>query len=269
MIEARDLEKRNPAFMRPNKFVPLGALLPFLLGMCACALAAGAAPWLPFLHNPLVLLCLFFCSAGVTLMVIPRLYAWNWDSRHFGAIAFLVGSIALLGGIPWLAILFYSSASLWLRLLLFAGYAAAQLWWAWRFVRLFRRIFADDAMRDQLYVEADHCFYYVRQADRQLLEKTFKFDPIPSAFLFLGCLLLAFVSMFFAGSMVRFFGVPIPHVFMALAAIPIDMMGLGLAMHGVLVFYWYPARLFKQTGKLTYVDVGSKPSARIKLKKVK
>lgn len=259
VTEERDLEALNPSFLRPNRFVPLGAVLPVLLGLCGCALADGAAPWLPFLRDPLVLACLFICSVGVMLMLVPRLFAWNWDSRHFGAASLLIASIALLGAIPWLSILLYSRPALWLRLLLFVPYLAAHCWWAWRFVRVYRDIFADAAMRRQLYAEGPNCFYYVQKANTLLLEKKLKFASMPSAFLFLGCLALAFVSLFFAMPLVRYFGLPMPHLFLAIAAIPIDMMGVGLAVQGLLAFYWYPARLRAQTGKLTFVDVVSKP----------
>lgn len=267
MTEQRDLDSINGAMFRPQNFISMGALLPFAMGLCGWALAEGAAPDVPTRSNPLALLCLFVCSAAIMLAIIPRMSGWDWDTRYFGAGGWLIGSFALMGGIPWLCILIYSRAPWWIRGALFSLYALAHAWGAWRRIRLYRHIFADDEMRNQLYVEAPACFYYVQKADRQLLEKTFKFEEMPTAPVIVGSIVLACVVMLFGVPLVQFFGIPIPHLVLAALGVSMDTMASGLLVRCWLIFYHYPMRLLRATGKVTYVDMGSKSSARIKLKK--
>lgn len=115
-------------------------------------------------------------------------------------------------------------------------------------------------MRDKIYHEDADCFYYYIQGDRMVLDKVFKFSDFPSAAVILVSFALAVGMMFYARGLVAFLGVPIPHIFLLSAAISLEMIGVGTAVRGWLIYYKYPRQLKRQTGKMVYVDMVTKSS---------
>lgn len=262
----KNLDTLNPSFARPSTLIATGALLPLLTSLVGLGFAAGAAPDLAVLHNPVALLCLAIFAASCAMLIIPRAMHWDWRAGYFGFGLLYIPSISLISGIPWLCLLVFSSAPLWFRCVLFSMHALTLLWWAGRYVALYRKVFASDALRQSVYVEDEDCIYYLQKGDRMVLDKICKFRELPPTLFVLATLAAAGVSMLYAGGLVVFFGLPYPHIFLAICAMSIDMIGVGLAVRGWLVFYKYPRLLRRQTGKQVYVDMVSKPASQIQTK---
>lgn len=258
------LDAINPEFLRPNTMMPLLALLPFLMGAIGLAFASGAAEEVPTPQNPIAVLCLLVMAASLVLAAVSWLFKWNWDTRFFGAILWCMASVALAGGVPWLCLLLYSSAPPWLRVSMAMAYSTLLTCWSYRFFDIYQTIFSDPALREQIYVEQPGCFRYLQQGDLRLLEKRLKFRIWPATSFVLASWAVLFMSMCFASTLTSFFGLPFPHLFAACVALPTDMVALGMAVRGWMVFYVYPARLYRETGKRVYVDTVTKPAKLIK-----
>jgi uncharacterized Tic20 family protein len=252
----KNLDSLNPAIAQPRTFSSIVALLPFLLGILCIPLASAAAPSLPFSKNFLAVLCAVQSVLSLFLMIIPKLYHWDWRSKYFGVPLLYVGSTGLIGIVPWLGIVFFSNLPTSARFLLFATYTASVVWWCRRFVTHYRFVFANSDLRHAIYEEDIDAIYYLQQADKILLEEKRKLAQFPSSFLFVFFMALAFLTIPYAAKISNWVGTPFIHIFLIIATLPIVLMCLGLAVRGYLVFYYYPWRLKRQTGKDVYVIMG-------------
>lgn len=249
----------NLAMAHPKQLGSLGALVPLTLGACAVALAEGAAPRLAFNSNPLSLFCAAVCIASCGLMIWPRLFGWGWETKYFGVSSAYIGSVALLGVIPCLTLVFYGTAPWPIKACIALTYITLHARWCWRFVLLYRRIHDDPVLCGQLYQEDDDAVYYLQKGDRSLIEKTLKFEQFPSNTFFISAFLLSLAVIPFMSDAKSLFGIPVVQIMLTICALPVSMMGLGLATRGWLVFYHYPGLIKKATGKQVYVDMDTKP----------
>ncbi|MCU6500728.1 hypothetical protein LPN04_23290 [Rugamonas sp. A1-17] len=254
----KDLDAINPAFAKPSSFVSVTAALPLIISACCLALANGAAESVPLQQNPISILCILIAGLSFVLLFLPRILKWDWRARYFGVSTLYMASVAMFGGIPWLCILFYSSAPIFLRGLLFLSYVYLLAYWGFRFVNLYRYIYVDTKMRAQIYQEDVDCIYYLQKGDTALLGKRLKFKQFPPSILFVLFGIAACLTIIFGKSLVAFFGLPVVHLFLAVGAIPLDMLAIGLAVRGWMIFYCLPARLNRELGKQVYVDLVAK-----------
>lgn len=249
----KNLDCLNPEIARPRTFASLGALLPFLLGILCLPFAFSAAPSRPFSDNFLAIFCAGLSVIAFFLMLIPPIFRWDWRSKYFGAPLLCLGSIGLIGIVPWLSIVFFSSLPFWTRLVIFGTYSVSIAFWCRRFVVYYRHVFIDGDLRRFLYEENEDAIYYLQQNDKTLLEKKRKLDQIPHNRTFIVFMALAFLMAPFASSLVRLVGIPFIHIFLTVAGLPITLMSAGLAVRGYLIFYYYPWKLKRSTGKDVYV----------------
>ena len=254
----KDLDAINPAFARPSSFVSVTAMLPLLISSCCLALANGAAESVPLQQNPISILCISIVVLSFVFLFVPRIFKWDWKARHFGVSTLYMSSVAMFGGIPWLCILLYSSAPILLRGFLFLVYVSLLAWWGLRFFNIYQNIYADNQMRSRIYQEDEDCIYYLQKGDKLLLDKKLKFKQFPSAISFVLFGAAACFALIFGKSLVVFFGLPFVHLFLAIGAIPLDMMAIGLAVRGWMIFYRLPAKLNREVGKLVYVNLAEK-----------
>lgn len=161
--------------------------------------------------------------------------------------------MGLIGIVPWLSIVFFSSLPLWARLLLFGIYFGAIAYWCRRFVVYYRHIFDDVDLRSVVYEENNDAIYYLQQGDKMLFEKKIKLAQVPPDLVFVLSIAVAFLLTPFASILVRLLGIPFIHIFLTVAGLPIALMCLGLALRGYLIFYYYPWQLTRKTGKEVYV----------------
>jgi hypothetical protein len=261
----RNLDKENPLLARPQSVACIGAILPFILGGMCAFLASEATPQTPFSDNPLALFCIGLSIAASVSALMPKIFNWDWRTKYFGFSTVYLASASLLGVIPWLCIVLYSALPLWTRISLFFSYAAIVIWWCRRFVVFYRRAFADKTLRNIIYVEDCDAIYYSQKNDNWLIEKKFKLKQFPSNIVVFISLGLAFLLIPFVRSVKDLVGLPFPYTFLTIGSLPVIMMVLGLTVRGCLVFYYYPWKLKKETGKDVYVDMVTKTaSLRIK-----
>lgn len=255
----KDLDAINPAFAKPSSFVSVTAMLPLLISGCCVALANGAAESVPFQKNPISILCILISTLSFVFLFIPRILKWGWQTRYFGVSTLYMSSVAMFGGIPWLCILLYSSAPIFLRGLFFLAYIALLTWWSLRFFNVYRHIYADNKMRSRIYQEDVDCIYYFQKGDKLLLDKKLKFKQFPSTIVFMFFGTAACFAMIYGKTLVNFFGLPFVHIFLAIGAIPLDMMATGLAVRGWMIFYCLPTKLNREMGKQVYVNLVENP----------
>jgi hypothetical protein len=161
-----------------------------------------------------------------------------------------------MGIVPWLGIVFFSSLPATARFLLFVIYTASVFWWCRRFVVHYRFVFANGDLRNVIYQEDIDAIYYLQQEDKIMLEEKRKLAQFPSGFFFISFMACAFLTVPFAAKLSTLIGSPFILIFLTIATLPIVIMCLGFAVRGYLIFYYYPWRLKRQTGKDVYVVMG-------------
>lgn len=237
----------------------LSAFIPFIMSCSAIALTVGAAPDLPFFSNPLSVFFLMLSITSLLMVVVPRLLKWGWEASYFGVSLLCVGSAAIFGGVPWLCLLFFGAQPLLVRVGLFVVYGCCLLMWCHRFVSYYRKMYSDDRTRSLIYEIDNGVPFYMQKGDKGLAERL-KFQQAPSNALFLVCMTTGVALLLFIKPVTEIIGLPFVHIFLGVAAIPIDMLALGQALRAWLIFYYYPAKMKKITGHRVYVDMGTKPS---------
>ena len=90
-----------------------------------------------------------------------------------------------------------------------------------------------------------------------MLEEKLKFNQTPTAMMFIGPMAMAFLLVLFIGPITRVVGVPFTHIFLAVGGVPIVLWALGATTRGFLIFYYFPWKLKRATGKNVYVDMAS------------
>ncbi|MFL6673812.1 MAG: hypothetical protein ACJ8LG_11045 [Massilia sp.] len=233
--------------------------MPFVLSLVGLLLAHDAAPAIPFAENPISLFNGAVLVAACGLLVAPRILKWNWDVRYFGASLFHISSLTLLCTVPCLCLFLYGSLPFAVRAGVFSIYIAVHIWWSRRFILLYSPLAHDTALRDFLYQEEDDAVYYMQRADKQLMDKHWKFNQIPKDLYFGLGLLVSFLILPGLRSLSAAVGLPVIHVYLLVSSPAISVMVLGLATKAWLVFYYYPAKITKKTGKRVFVDMTGKP----------
>jgi hypothetical protein len=249
----KNLDELNQTIASPRTLSSTLALLPFLMGILCIPLALGAAPSLPFEHNYLAIFCAGQSVLALFFILIPRLFRWDWRTQYFGMPMFYIGSVSIIGLVPWLAIIIFGNLPFWARLLTFFAYFGSIVWWCRRFVTYYRAVFSDKRQSAAIYKEDVDAIYYHQQTDKDLIEKGAQLAQIPSNLSFLLFIALAFASTPFVGGISRLIGIPAIHIFLTISSLPIVLMCLGMAVRGYLIFYYYPRHLKRETGKNVYV----------------
>lgn len=209
--------------------------------------------------NPLALVLSGVVLLNFLLFFIPRIFRWDWNVRYFLVSGFQLGSIVMLGGVPWLCFLLYGSPPLALRGLAFLAYLAIIFLPGRRFIQMYADIQQSGELMRYLYQhdEEDDTYYYVQKNDVMLLEKKYKVSFFPPAMLFIAFALAAFAMIPFARQLSALAGLPFAHLFMGIISIPIDMMGINFLVKAWLVFAYLPKSIGKRAGQKVLVDMGS------------
>jgi hypothetical protein len=251
----RNLDAINLNIAKPRYSLPAGSFLMVFMGATGIALAQGAAPKVPFMENPIILLCLVLLLLAILLAPLAWLFNWGWKAQQFGSGFFGFSSTAMVAWIPILSVVLYSKVPLWMSLVYVAINLAWTIWWCRRFVLFYRHIYADLELWAKLYVEESDAVYYTQRTDVWLVEKKYKFESFPSGFLFVIAMVAGFIIPLSMPAVMHAIGLPFTHIVLAIGAAPISVAVLGLSTKGVLVFYYYPSKIKSKTGKDVYVDM--------------
>lgn len=264
----RDLDSINPAFMKPSKFSRVGALLLFLLACICIPLAYGPVPDVPLLQNPIVLLLIFMVAGSIVLFVIPSMSKWGWKTQYFGFTSLCIGSCSFLTIVPCLVLFLYGKGSYSLNLFVLMFYIITHVLWCRRFFVIYGHLYANEELRGIVYQEESDAVYYLQRGDKYLLENLYKFAQIPRGPYFVIFMLIAFFMIPVMDEIKHLLEIPFAHIFLIIGMLPLSWMCIGLAVRGYLIFYWYPAKVKKSTGKDVYVDlVGNCPTLNKKIMK--
>jgi hypothetical protein len=251
----RALDSTNPEMLRPSKFASLSACVPLLCVLFAAPIACGAAPDIPFLENPIAVVLSVLGLIFLTMIMVPIVFRWDWKACYYGFSLLYPAGLSLLAITPLLTVVLYGRAPIagvWVMLIL---YALTHYFWCRKFVRLYKQVFENDTLRKVIYQEEHDAVYYMRRGDEFLLNKHFKFSQMPPDWSIAIFMILGFAMIPVMGSVTGFLGVPFLHAFLLIAMVPISCMGVGIAVRGYLLFYLFPAKIKKSTGKKVYVDV--------------
>lgn len=255
----RNLDSINAAAKSTRFIFSTSLVIPIFMGLAAWALATEAAPNRALRDNYLALFGLGISSFAIFAFPIPYIFRWNWETKYFGASALSLSSGAICGIYPTLCIAIYGSLPIFLRSTLVLFEFILIYGWCRRFSNFYKNIYLKKNLFYYIYNEEPSGIYYSQQADKKLIEKILKFNQFPSTKFFITSGLIAFSLFPFATTVSRFVGVPFIHIFLTIFATPLNLLFLGLATRGWLVFYFYPMKIKRETNKPIYVDVSSRP----------
>jgi hypothetical protein len=252
----KNLDALNPEIAAPRTFSSTLAVLPLLLGILCLPLAFSAAPSLPFAGNGPALLCAIQSIISFFLIIIPRIFRWDWRTKYFGVPLLYVGSVSIVGIIPWLGILCFSILPIWFKFLVFWSYVGPIVWWCTRFSNYYTQVFANEQLRKMLYEEDIDAIYYHQRNDDLLFKKRTDLTHFPSNSFFILSFALAGAILPFSSVLGNITGTPMIHWILAIIGLPIVLTCFGFSARAILIFYYFPYSLKRETGKDVYVIMG-------------
>lgn len=258
----RDLDNLNPDILRPSKLTGISVVTSFALTFLAISLADGAAANIPITENPILFVIFIIFGMSALLALASLIFRWGWKAKHYGIPFLSFASVSYLGIVPCLAVVLYSNAPYWIRGITLLVYGVSHFFWCRKFTLLYARAFSDAILRASIYEEESDAVYYMRRGDEFLLEKYFKFSQMPQDRYFAFFIVVGIAMIPLMSSVRTLIGLPSVHVFLLVAMLPVSWMGIGFAVRGFLIFYLYPTRIKKMTGKDVYVDLVNKPRCR-------
>lgn len=198
-------------------------------------------------------------TASFLMMLLPFVLKWDWRAKYFGVLPLYVGSVGLLCFVPCLCIAFYGTTDPATKTLPLILCVALHYVWCRRNISFYRIAMHDVMSRRLIYREESDAVYYLQRGDLHLVEKESGLKQVPPVGYFIFSVSAAFLLLFARGAISAFFGVPFFHIFLLVCNLPTSVMCVGLAVRGGLIFYVYPGRIERATGKRVYVDMCSKP----------
>jgi hypothetical protein len=254
----RNLESINPALLRPSRLSSVSACIVLVLTLLSAPLAYGGAPDIPFSKNLIVLLLSLVLAISSILALVSAIFRWGWKARYYGFSFLCAAGISFLGFVPLLVAVLYGNAPYWAKLIIIFIYGISHYLWCRKFTRLYKDIFHDENLRATIYEEEGDAIYYMRRGDEFLLDKHYKFSQTPRDRYFVMFIVTALLMAPMMQVISNFLGIPFVHIFLLVAMLPVSWMGIGFAVRGFLIFYLYPAKIKKATGKDVFVDLSSK-----------
>lgn len=254
----RNLESINPEFLRPSKSSRLGAFILFAMVLLGIPLASEAAPDLPFVANPILLLLCIGLGISLILAAVSAVFRLGWNAKYYGVSFLCFASVSFLAIVPCMAVLLYGNAPYWAKGVLILIYVVSHFFWCRKLTILYKNVFEDEILRAAMYEEESDAVYYMRLADEFILSKYYRFSQMPRDRYFVISIVVALLMIPAMHDVSAFIGVPFVHIFLLIAMLPVSWMSIGFAVRGFLLFYMYPARIKKATGKDVYVDLVSK-----------
>lgn len=254
----RNLDAINPALLRPSKFASFSAGTLLALAVISAPLAWGAAQEIPLAENPIVLFIGLILAISVMLALTSAVFQWGWKAKYYGVSLLGVAGISFLAVVPVLAVALYSRAPYWVRGIIFLIYGVSHFVWCRKFAVLYKNVFANENLRTVIYEEEADAVYYMRRGDDYIIDKYCKFSQTPRDRYFVLFIFIALLLIPVMRPVCEFIGIPFVHIFLLVAMLPVSWMSIGLAVRAYLIFYLYPARIKRATGKEVYVDLVSK-----------
>lgn len=211
-----------------------------------------------FWSNFAVLLGLFhliYCACIGSAMLLGR---WVLTAPQAGLIAISLLSVSyFLQGASALGIVFYSSASVSGRIAIAAWFFGWHGWWVWSTVKGCRRIWQDRTLRDSVWVQYDMATVYRREVAKQAMAKV-KMPIFVGKTTLLLVLGMAIPMLYLRQELTAYFGVPIIHVILSVAASPLALIGTVPATFSIILMMVYPAKIVGDTERPVLFDMMTK-----------
>lgn len=254
----RDLDSINSAFLTQKQILYVSAFLLFAMSSLGFPLAYGVAPNVPAVKNPIVLLVFAGMGSSIILAMGASFLRFGWRAEFYGMSFLCFASVSFLGVVPVFAVVLYGGAPYSVKAIIILIYGATHWLWCRRFLILYEQVFGDEDLRRVVYEEDADAIYCIRAGEKFILNKYYKFSQMPRDRYFAGSVCVGILMIPIMKPVCAFIGAPFVHIFLIITALPISCMSLGCALRGFLIFYLYPAKLKRTTGKNVYVDLISK-----------
>jgi hypothetical protein len=255
----RNLDRINPGFLKPSKLAVISTFILISLTLLSVPLADGAAPDTPAVENPILIFIFLVLGISSLLTIASVVFRWGWKAKYYGFSFLSFASVSYLGLVPCVAIMLYGSTPYWVRAMIILLYGGSSFLWCRKFTILYEQAFNNEILRSSIYEEESDAVYYMRRGDEFLLKNYFNFSQMPRDRYFLACIVVGLLMVPLMTPVRRFVGLPFVHIFLLIAMLPVTWMSIGFAVRGFLIFYKYPAKIKRATGKDVYVDLATKP----------
>ncbi|MDW5415433.1 hypothetical protein R6242_02475 [Iodobacter sp. CM08] len=136
---------------------------------------------------------------------------------------------------------------------LFIG-IGANLWWTAYTAKSIHNIFYNPALAAILYKEEDNQFIYKNGIQQIIIENKLKRHYLPNPIVWVILIPLQPLSFFIHKIIINNLGINYFTVFISALALPLSLMFNGLIVTTVLVYFYYPLKLRKLTGKYVGIE---------------
>jgi hypothetical protein len=244
------------------------AFLPFLFGILFCGVGVfmaddAALGKVGFWSNPVVLLGIglaLSCNIIGASMLFRR---WRWTATQMGINGlFVLTFFYLLSGASLSGILFYGSSPFDVKVLVFFLSLAWNGYWIHLTIRGCRAIWADESLRQRVWVDYKDAVVYRRSAAKAAMDKVgLKPHPGNLTMVFVFFLMIPFI--WWRAELSAYFGVPFVHVFVAIIGQSVAVMGWIFPVLSFMLMIYYPQKIKRSTGKAVLFDMMAPANAPI------
>lgn len=250
----RNLDTINPEIAKPQNMLLMGGILTTITGVVGISFAHLAIN--PFMQNTLTIFGYSVLLSGVLLALISRILKWGWETHYFGVSIFPLLGLAILGWMPMFNLIFNDKFPLIISLGFLAFNLVLALWWSYCYVQLYRKAYSNKRLWQRIYVEEDDAVYYLREGDSRLLEKLkqtlFPSDSVTLALVgFPFCIALSLVLFAYWFPSIN------GEIYITLLSAPLCSICLGMIVKAYLIYFYYPWKIKRATGKNVYIDMAS------------
>ncbi|WP_155640085.1 hypothetical protein [Burkholderia territorii] len=238
----------------PPSFLAIGVLSCVLFGGLGAMMSFSAYGDAIGKNNPTWILGIGIAVFG--MLGLPVIYWINRSGRsvYRTGINGVAGSIAISYCITNSAISPFLVMPMndWVRIIGFLFCAIGNIWWCISFARIYKKIYVDRVLFQSLYIDAGDFYVMTPARDSRLIERRLKFNQMRPAYLLIPIMPLVSLSFVLERILEPVIGFGGFWTFAAFIAIPLSMIFNGLLVKGGLMYFYYPAKLTRSTGKPVY-----------------
>jgi len=257
-------ENRIPEGWSSRNLAFLPILCGILFGGMGVFMAHDAAmEKVPFWSNPAVLFGIglsFYCNFIGLAMFVGK---WGWTALQMGALGICgITFYYSLSVASLTSTLLYGNAPLRTTLLIAALSLIWNGYWAYRTVQGCRAIWADELLRQRVWVNYRNAVVYRQFGAKAGIEQLgIKIHPNSSIMIF-AIFLIAPLTYWYQ-DLSRLFGVSFVHVLLALFGQVVMVLGLVVTVLSFMLMIYYPLKIKRETGKSVLLDMVAPANAPI------
>lgn len=255
----RNLHEINVITKSTRHIFLISLIISIFMGCGAWALASGVTTNPPHDKNNLEIFAIAIILISILSLPLSFSFQWTWETKYFGLGLFPFSTGALMGIYPLLCIVLYSSLPIFIRIIIATIQFTLIIKWCKRFFDIYKKIYHNNNLFSHIYEIESDAVYFSQRADQDVLSRIFKFQQFPRSPVFITFLAISLCLAPYSLEISQFLGVPFIHIFLAIAATPLNLLFLGLCTKMWLVYYFYPMKIKRNSGMSVYVDMSSPP----------